>query len=113
MDQKLDRVALDFLIPAVDLTFQFAAGHYRARPRQQRLQQGELTSRQQRRLGRTTGRARGGIEIELAVAKKGRRATALAPKHRAHARQQFANLERLYQIVVRTKIEAVYTVVNA
>src|SRR5712671_4254715 len=50
--------------------------------------------------------------MKLAIAEQRRRAAAFAAKHCAHARQQFANLERLYQIVVRAEIEAVDAVIN-
>src|SRR5258708_13605533 len=51
--------------------------------------------------------------MKRAIAEEGRRAAAFAAKHCAHARQQFSNLERLYQIVIRAEIEAIDAVVNA
>ncbi|MET4447618.1 hypothetical protein ABIB75_005919 [Bradyrhizobium sp. GM2.2] len=51
--------------------------------------------------------------MKHAIAEQRRRTAAFPAKNGAHARQQFANLERLYQIVVRAEIEAIDAVVNA
>src|SRR5882724_12422993 len=113
MDQEFDRIALDFLVPAVDLPFQLAARQYRTRPRQQRRKQRELAGGKQRCLAVEGSFARCRIQMKLAIAEQRRRAAAFAAKDCAHARQQFSNLERLYQIVVRAEIEAIDAVVNA
>ncbi len=113
MDQKLDRVALDLLIPPINLPFELAARQDGARPRQERLQQGELARRELRCLAEVRGFPGCRIEAELSIGQQRRRARALAAQHSAHPCQQFANFEGLDQIIVGAEIEPIDPVVDA
>src|SRR5216684_3093676 len=113
MDQEFDRVALDFLIPSIDVAFEIAARQNRTRARQKRPKDRELARSKQRRLAGERSLPRRRIEAYFSVAEYGRRAAALTPENGAHPRQQLADLEGFHQIVVRSKVEAIDAVVDA
>jgi hypothetical protein len=53
------------------------------------------------------------VEAELSIAQKRRRAAALSAEHGAHPCQQFADLERFDQIVIRAEIEPIDALIDA
>src|SRR5260221_13894054 len=113
MDQEFDGVALDFLVPSVDVTFEVAAGEDGAGAREQRLKHGEFARRKEGGLAEEGGFPGRGIEADFSVAEQCGRTAAFTPEHGAHPRQQFAYLEGFYQIIIRAEIQAVDTVFYA
>ncbi|EEF22944.1 conserved hypothetical protein, partial [Ricinus communis] len=106
MDQEFDRIAFDFLAPAIEFFFQFGAREDGARTAHERTQQGELAGRQQhRRTLAPAGGLGGQVERDLAIGQLVAGRARAASQHCAQARQQFTDGKGFEQIVIGAGVE--------
>src|SRR5579863_9073673 len=105
MDDHLDGIARDGIVPAVDALFQLLARQDRAGMLHESMQQGELARRQRRARVAIDDLARPQIELQRLGPNDGLRVAVTPSDRRAQSRQELAQLEWLDDVIVGTEIE--------
>ena len=113
VDQHVHGVAADLLAPAIDAAFELVAREDGPGPLEQRVQQRELTRRELRTLALHQHFAGGDVQLDVGAADDGVGRAVAPPDDGAHARQQFAKLVGLDQVVVGADVQAGDPVVQA
>ncbi len=103
-----DRVALEFLAPAVQAILELRARQDRAGTQHQGFEHRVLARRQRDRHAALRHLAGGRVEGHVADREGRRGAARLAAHDRAHAREQFVELERLDDVVVGAGVESAH-----
>lgn len=78
MNQEIDCIAFDFLVPSIDALFQFSTGQNGARMQEQCMQQRKFACAQEFRDIAATRFTSTEVQANLAIGKHIRRLTALA-----------------------------------
>src|SRR5471032_1147457 len=103
---RLRPLAVDFILPAIQLFLQLVARQHDAGPRDQRLQHGPFARRQADQIAADEHLARLRIDAHAIVFEHRLGAAGRTAQQRADARQQFIEVIRFQHIVVGAGIEA-------
>src|SRR5690242_7413484 len=106
VQMHFDAVRLDFLAPAVHRFLELLPRHHRAGLLQQGLEHGELARRELDGPAAERDAPARRIDDQRAEADLGRSAADAAADHRAYAREQLVETERLHQVIVGAAVEA-------
>src|SRR5665647_3673156 len=106
MDVNFHRIALDFLLPAIEPVFNLRLGADRSWRLHQCREDGELAARQTDRLSAYICRHGRGLQDNVPHDEPGACPSLRPPGDRTNASRQFGKIERLAEIIVGTGVEA-------